>query len=42
MSENIADGYQFLMRTYEEGDKIFVCGFSRGGILAENIRSYWP
>ena len=30
ISENIADAYQFLMRNYEPGDKIYLFGFSRG------------
>ena len=34
ISENIADGYRFLMNTYEEGDKIFLFGFSRGSYTA--------
>lgn len=30
ISDNIADAYQFLMRTYEPGDRVYVFGFSRG------------
>lgn len=30
VSENIADAYQFLMKTFEPGDRIYVFGFSRG------------
>lgn len=37
ISENIADAYQFLMRNYEEGDKIYVFGFSRGAYTARAL-----
>jgi uncharacterized protein (DUF2235 family) len=37
ISENIADAYQFLMRNYEEGDNIFVFGFSRGAYTARAL-----
>lgn len=30
LSDNIADAYQFLMKEYEEGDRIYLFGFSRG------------
>lgn len=30
MSENITDAYRYLMNTYEEGDQVFLFGFSRG------------
>jgi uncharacterized protein (DUF2235 family) len=30
VSDNIADAYQFLMRTFEPGDQVYVFGFSRG------------
>ncbi len=30
MSENIMNAYQYLMNTYEEGDQVFLFGFSRG------------
>jgi uncharacterized protein (DUF2235 family) len=37
ISENIADAYQFLMRVYEEGDRVFVFGFSRGAYTARAL-----
>lgn len=37
ISENIADAYQFLMRNYDEGDKIYVFGFSRGAYTARAL-----
>ncbi len=30
ISDNIADAYQFLMRTFQPNDKVYVFGFSRG------------
>jgi len=37
LSENIADAYQFLMRNYEDGDRIYVFGFSRGAYTARAL-----
>lgn len=37
ISDNIADAYQFLMRTYETGDRIYVFGFSRGAYTARAL-----
>lgn len=37
ISDNIADAYQFLMRTFEDGDKIYVFGFSRGAYTARAL-----
>jgi uncharacterized protein (DUF2235 family) len=37
LSENIADAYEFLMRTYEPGDRIYVFGFSRGAYTARAL-----
>jgi uncharacterized protein (DUF2235 family) len=34
VSDNIADAYQFLMRTFEPGDQVYVFGFSRGAYTA--------
>jgi uncharacterized protein (DUF2235 family) len=31
---HVQDGYQFLMRYYEEGDEIYIFGFSRGAYTA--------
>ncbi|WP_413243015.1 phospholipase effector Tle1 domain-containing protein [Pseudomonas arcuscaelestis] len=30
LSKNILEGYRQLVRTYEEGDLIYIFGFSRG------------
>ena len=37
ISDNVADAYQFLMRTYEPGDKLYVFGFSRGAYTARAL-----
>jgi len=37
ISENIADGYEFLMRNYQEGDKVYIFGFSRGAYTARAL-----
>jgi uncharacterized protein (DUF2235 family) len=37
ISDNIADAYQFLMRTYTPGDVVFVFGFSRGAYTARAL-----
>jgi uncharacterized protein (DUF2235 family) len=34
VSDNIADAYQFLMRTFDPGDQVYVFGFSRGAYTA--------
>lgn len=34
ISDNIADAYQFLMRTYEPDDNVYIFGFSRGAYTA--------
>jgi uncharacterized protein (DUF2235 family) len=36
-SENIADAYQFVVRNYEQGDRIFLFGFSRGAYTARAV-----
>lgn len=33
----IRDGYQFLVETYQPGDKIFIFGFSRGAYAARSL-----
>ncbi len=35
--DNVADGYRFLMDTYEAGDRIFIFGFSRGAYTARAL-----
>jgi len=37
ISDNIADAYQFLMKTYERGDQLYVFGFSRGAYTARAL-----
>jgi uncharacterized protein (DUF2235 family) len=37
LSRNIRDAYQFLAATYEEGDRIFLFGFSRGAYTARSL-----
>ncbi len=37
ISENVADAYQFLMRTYEPGDQVYLFGFSRGAYTARSL-----
>jgi uncharacterized protein (DUF2235 family) len=37
ISDNIADAYQFLMRTFEPGDQLYVFGFSRGAYTARAL-----
>ncbi len=34
LSTHVTDAYRFLMRYYQEGDKIFIFGFSRGAYTA--------
>lgn len=35
--ENVAEGYLFLMRNWNEGDRIFAYGFSRGSFTARSV-----
>jgi uncharacterized protein (DUF2235 family) len=37
ISDNVADAYQFLMRTFEAGDHLYVFGFSRGAYTARAL-----
>src|SRR4051812_45760522 len=37
ISDNVADAYQFLMRYFEPGDKVYVFGFSRGAYTARSL-----
>jgi uncharacterized protein (DUF2235 family) len=37
ISDNIADAYLFLMRTYEKDDHIYIFGFSRGAYTARAL-----
>ncbi len=37
VSDNVADAYQFLMRTFKSGDSVYVFGFSRGAYTARAL-----
>ncbi len=37
LEDHVTDGYRFLMRYYQEGDKIFIFGFSRGAYTARAL-----
>lgn len=37
LSDNVADAYQFLMHTFEPGDRVYVFGFSRGAYTARAL-----
>jgi|APLak6261669570_1056073.scaffolds.fasta_scaffold00038_7 uncharacterized protein (DUF2235 family) len=40
ISDNIKEGYQFICSNYEEGDEIFLFGFSRGAFTARSIAGF--
>src|SRR6266446_581450 len=37
LSDHVSDAYRFLMRYYQEGDSIFIFGFSRGAYTARAV-----
>ena len=37
LNQNILDGYRFLVETHEEGDQIFLFGFSRGAYTVRSL-----
>jgi uncharacterized protein (DUF2235 family) len=37
IDENIKQGYEYLVHNYDEGDEIFVIGFSRGAYTARSL-----
>ncbi len=37
ITKNILDAYRYIMQTYEEGDRIFIFGFSRGAYTARAV-----
>jgi uncharacterized protein (DUF2235 family) len=37
LSTHVTDAYRFLMRYYQEGDRIFIFGFSRGAYTARAV-----
>lgn len=40
LDENILDAYKFLIDTYEEGDRIFLFGFSRGAYTVRVLAGF--
>lgn len=39
LMSNVADSYRYLMNTYQDGDRIFLIGFSRGAYTARVLAS---
>ncbi|MDQ7050973.1 MAG: DUF2235 domain-containing protein [Enterobacterales bacterium] len=37
LQKNVLDAYQFLMECYEEGDRVYVFGFSRGAFTVRSL-----
>ncbi len=37
LEDHVSDGYRFLMRYYQDGDRIFIFGFSRGAYTARAL-----
>ena len=37
LEDHVTDGYRFLMRYYQDGDRIFIFGFSRGAYTARAV-----
>ncbi|HYL16263.1 MAG TPA: DUF2235 domain-containing protein [Terriglobales bacterium] len=37
ISDNVSDAYQFLMKTFEPGDRLYIFGFSRGAYTARAL-----
>ena len=37
LNKNIEDTYRFLMHNYQEGDEVFLLGFSRGAYTARSL-----
>lgn len=40
LDDNILDAYRFLMETYEEGDRIYLFGFSRGAYAVRALAGF--
>ncbi|MBM3227110.1 MAG: DUF2235 domain-containing protein [Candidatus Tectomicrobia bacterium] len=40
ISENIKEGYRFLVSNYEPGDDIYLFGFSRGAYTARSLAGF--
>ncbi|WP_163454633.1 T6SS phospholipase effector Tle1-like catalytic domain-containing protein, partial [Escherichia coli] len=37
LSQHVCDAYRYLMRYYQEGDQIYIFGFSRGAYTARVV-----
>ena len=37
VGERIRDGYSWLSSRYQEGDEVFIVGFSRGAFIARSV-----
>jgi uncharacterized protein (DUF2235 family) len=37
LNENVEDAYRFLLHNYEQGDEVFLFGFSRGAFTARSL-----
>lgn len=37
LDQNIRQGYRYLARTYEDGDEVYILGFSRGAYTARSL-----
>lgn len=40
VQKNIIEAYDFIKRTYEDGDQIFIYGFSRGAFTARSLAGF--
>jgi uncharacterized protein (DUF2235 family) len=40
LDDNILDAYRFLVETYEEGDRVFLFGFSRGAYTVRALAAF--
>jgi Uncharacterized alpha/beta hydrolase domain (DUF2235) len=40
LERNVLDGYQFLVDTYEPGDRLFLVGFSRGAYTVRRLTGF--
>ena len=39
-NSHVMDGYRFLLRYYEQGDRIYIFGFSRGAFIARFLARF--
>ncbi len=40
LTKNIADAYKYIMYNYEEGDQVYIFGFSRGAYTARAVAAF--